>query len=484
MYPAAWIALVPLLTFLHDKSPKQSFLAGFITGVVYFYLTTYWIYHSITHYGPIPLIPSLLLVLLLSMYLALYPALFSFLYCLQMQKTALPSMVVAPLLWTSLEYVRSYMLSGFPWSSLGYSQYKFLSFIQISDIVGVYGVTFFIVAFNGAITDALLIKKRRIEKPLMPLYPSIMSLCSLVFLFICIFVYGFFSLSKQKEDRSIRVAIIQGNIEQDKKWEPQFQRYVMDIYKSLTLEAVVHKPDLVVWPETALPFYYAKEQKLTKELQEFQTHTGSYLLTGTMMIKDNVRTKTPVYTNSAILFDRESKVSYIYDKIQLVPFGEYIPLRKLLFFINKLTYGIGDYTPGDSYLKAITPFGTFATVICYEIIFPGLVRKFFKKDGDFLINITNDAWFGNTSGPYQHFSMAVFRAIENRRPVVRAANTGISGFIDSNGRIEKTIGLSQRGTLVADIKTNSVSTFYTKNGDIFTYFAIVFSLILVLRRER
>ncbi len=484
IYPAAWIALVPLLVFLHNKTPKHSFIAGFITGLLYFFLTTYWIYHSINHYGPIPLIPSLLLVLLLSAYLALYPAIFSFLYTYQMRKTALPSMLVAPLFWTSLEYARSSILSGFPWSSLGYSQYKFLTFIQFAEFAGVYGVTFFIVAFNGAIADALLIKKRRAQRPLMPLYPSVITLCSFLFLFISILIYGALSMSKQRADTTVRVAIIQGNIEQDKKWVPQFQRYVMDTYKSLTLEAKVYKPDLIVWPETALPFYYDKERGLTEELVSFQSKTDSYLLTGSMMIKESPRSTKSVYTNSAILFDREAKITYIYDKIQLVPFGEYVPLRNILFFINKLTYGIVDYTPGEGYIKAITPFGPFATVICYEIIFPGLVRKFFKKDGGFLINITNDAWFGTTSGPYQHFSMAVFRAIENRKPIVRAANTGISGFIDSSGRIEKTLGLFHRGILVSDIKTNGDTTFYARYGDIFIYFAVVFSIILSLKRER
>ena len=135
------------------------------------------------------------------------------------------------------------------------------------------------------------------------------------------------------------------------------------------------------------------------------------------------------------MLDDTGKVAYLYDKIHMVPFGEYVPLQKLLFFINKLVAGIGDYTAGESYVRAITPFGDFATLICYEIIFPGLVRKFYSNGGDFMVNITNDAWFGRTTGPYQHFSIAVFRAVENRKPVIRAANTGISGFIDSSGRI-------------------------------------------------
>ncbi len=483
----AWFALVPLLVFLHDKNLKKSFIAGFITGLVYFFSTLYWIYHSLNHYGSIPLIPSLLSVLLLCLYLALYPGLFAFFYSYITKSSPLPSMVTAPLLWTSLEYVRSYFLSGFPWSSLGYSQYTFLHFIQIADITGIYGISFFLVAFNGAIADGILIKKRRLQRPLMPLYPTVLSLSIYILLFVGIFVYGNLRLNHDFDSKKVKIVLVQGNIEQDKKWDPLFQKYVMDSYKNLTLEALRYDPEIIIWPETALPFYFGKDKALTEELLDFQRQTGSYLLTGSMLIKNNrdpKSTPSQIYTNSAILFDKDSKVSYIYDKIHLVPFGEYVPLRSVLFFINKLTYGIGDYTPGSSHLKAITPYGSFATVICYEIIFPGLVRKFFLKGGDFLVNITNDAWFGTTSGPYQHFNMAVFRAIENRKPVIRAANAGISGFIDSKGIIGHTSSLFHRTSLYSEIKTNPTITFYTKYGDIFPYFAIVLSIILLFKKDK
>ncbi|MEW6571929.1 MAG: apolipoprotein N-acyltransferase, partial [Nitrospirota bacterium] len=146
---------------------------------------------------------------------------------------------------------------------------------------------------------------------------------------------------------------------------------------------------------------------------------------------------------------------------------------------NKLVVGIGDYISGDRYLRAKTPFGESATLICYEVIFPGLVRKFYSGGGDFIVNITNDAWFGRTPGPYQHFSMAVFRAVENRKPLIRAANTGISGFIDSSGRIKGKTGLFQRVVLTEDIKTDATLSFYSKYGDLFSYVWIIFSVLLL-----
>ena len=181
-----------------------------------------------------------------------------------------------------------------------------------------------------------------------------------------------------------------------------------------------------------------------------------------------------------LLLDKEGKISYRYDKIHMVPFGEYVPLRSVLFFIDKLVAGIGDYLPGNQYIKAETKFGGFASLICYEIIFPGLVRKFYAKDGDFIVNITNDAWFGKTAGPYQHFSMAVFRAIENRKPLMRSANTGISGFIDSNGRIVSTTELFQRQVLSEEIKTDNTLSMYSRYGDLFMYFCMVISVMLFI----
>ncbi|MCX8069129.1 MAG: apolipoprotein N-acyltransferase, partial [Thermodesulfovibrionales bacterium] len=402
------------------------------------------------------------------------------------KRQTIPSMIVAPLFWTTLEYLRAHLLSGFPWSSLGYSQYNFLTLIQVSDIIGIYGISFLIVSFNGAITDAILYKKRKIERPLMQVYPTFVSLSIVIIVFIFVFVYGTNRLNTNYSGQMVKVAIIQGNIEQDKKWDKAFQSYVMNVYKELTMKSLEHAPDIVIWPETALPFYFEKDRLLTDDLISFQSQTNSYLLTGSMMIKPYKEDKKKmIYTNSAILFDKNAKISYIYDKMHLVPFGEYVPLRKILFFVNKLTYGIGDYTPGESYLKAITAFGTFGTVICYEIIFPELVRNFFIKNGAvFLVNITNDAWFGQTSGPYQHFSMAVFRAIENRKPIVRVANTGISGYIDSKGRVVSKTSLFVKTYAIYEIETNKTTTLYTKNGDLFIYFAFVLSIILLLRKNR
>jgi apolipoprotein N-acyltransferase len=319
----------------------------------------------------------------------------------------------------------------------------------------------------------------------------------LAFTFIGTFSYGFYRLSSQRPGHDLQVAVIQGNIEQDKKWDYQHQQEVITTYEQLTFSAGTLNPALIVWPETAVPFVFnastAADTALTEQIVSFQQTLNAYLLFGSILQKKQdspVRAEghlsqipmNPVvrYSNSAVLLDRNGNISYIYDKIHLVPFGEYVPLRDILFFVDKLVYGVGDYVAGTSYLRAVTPFGSFSTPVCYEIIFPGLVRKYFAQGGDFIISITNDAWFGQTSGPYQHFSMAVFRAVENRKPVIRAANSGISGFIDSNGKILASTELFKRTTLTGSVRSDATRTLYTRFGDIFSYFCFICLVFLLL----
>ncbi len=478
-YPLAWVAFVPLLLSLWGKDSKKAFVAGYVFGLVYFVGTLYWIYYSINHYGGFSFPASLSLVVLLCLYLGLYPAIFSFLFIKMIRKTELPALLIAPVLWVVLEFARSYALTGFPWSSIGYSQYRFLHMIQVADITGIYGISFLVLAVNGALADLFLLRKRTAEMPLFPISYTVVGLSVLLLVVIASLGYGHWRLNQERSGKLINVSLIQGDIEQDKKWEPAYQNEVLETYFSLSRKAAGPSLQMIVWPETALPFIFDFDKANTERLIRFEQELGSDLLFGTILVKEQSRKKT-LLSNSAVLLDREGKNIYEYDKIHLVPFGEYVPLRSVLFFVDKLVTGIGDYVPGRQYVRADTEFGSFATLICYEIIFPGLVRKFYTTGGDFIVNITNDAWFGRTSAPYQHFSMAVFRAIENRKPVVRCANTGISGFIDSNGKILSETPLFKRLVLPGAVKTDGTLSFYTKYGDLFSYLCIVLSIVLSL----
>jgi len=479
MYLLAWVAFIPLLLSLWKKTPGEAFQAGFVFGLVYFFGTLYWIYHSINYYGGFSFISSLAIVLLLCCYMSIYPAVFAFFFSSFIKKTHLPALLIGPVLWVILEFVRSYAFTGFPWSSIGYSQYKFLPIIQISDITGVYGISFLVLAFNCAVVDIFLLKSRIKQTPLFPLSYTVLGLIMLFVIMAASLGYGLWRLDQSRPGRLIKASVVQGSIEQDQKWNPEFQKYVIDTYTSLSLEALRSSPDLIIWPETAVPFFFGDDTENTEHLLQFQKTLNTYLLFGSVMTK-KISARQVFLTNSVILLDKQGKITYQYDKIHMVPFGEYVPLKRVLFFVEKLVEGIGDYVPGNQYIKAETEFGSFASLVCYEIIFPGLVRKFYSKHGDFIVTVTNDAWFGKTAGPYQHFSMAVFRAIENRKPVIRSANAGISGFIDSNGRIVAKTELFQRQFLTENVKTDNTLSFYSKYGDLLAYFCIVIAVFLFI----
>lgn len=489
-YFLAFAALAPFFVSLRKMDAGRAFKAGLAMGLVYFTGTLYWVYHSMYRYGGVPLLASFAIVFLLALYLSLFTGVFSLLFSRIIRRSSLPALVIAPICWVVLEFARSYALTGFPWASIGYSQYKFLRLIQFADITGVYGVSFIVVAVNGAIADLFITRKRREEMPLFHLFPQLAGYAALLLALLAVFLYGGHRLEEERPGGPLRVTLVQGNIEQDMKWAPAYQGFVLDTHETLTASALPGQAaprDLVVWPESALPFYYGLDADLTSGFRNYQKTLGTPLLFGAITVKGTVKAKgKEVYRlgNSAVLLDDSGEKAYAYDKIHLVPFGEYVPLKGILSFIDKMVAGIGDYEPGKQYVRGRLPEGEFATVICYEIIFPGLVRKFFRDGGDFLVTITNDAWFGRTAGPYQHWSMAVLRAVENRKPVIRAANTGVSGFIDSSGRIIRKTTLFERVAISGAVRTDRTRTFYSKYGDLFSFFCISITVIILINLRR
>ncbi|MEE9524331.1 MAG: apolipoprotein N-acyltransferase [Thermodesulfovibrionales bacterium] len=477
----AWFCLVPFIIYLTECPRQIAFKAGLIFGIPFFFGTQYWIYYSINHYGNLNLVLSILIILLLCLYESLYIGLFGVLLNYITKRSPFPLVLTAPVIWVCLEYARGIIITGFPWSFIGYSQYKLLPLIQISDLTGIYGISFLIVAVNSIMADFVLLAKRRRRIPLYPTVPTYLGASLLLIVFICTLSYGYYRLKESDEGKTLKVAVIQGNIEQDKKWDKQYQNSVFTTYLTLTKQVAVEKPDLIVWPETAVPFIFGTDTEFTERLTGFQKENKIPLVFGSILVK-SVEDRKYRLSNGAVLLDRNGNVIYSYDKIHLVPFGEYIPLRSILFFVDRLVEGIGTYIPGDKYGSANTSIGKFPVVICYELIFPSLVRNFFLNGGDFLITITNDAWFGNTIGPVQHFYTGVFRAIENRKPVIRAANTGISGYIDSKGRIISKSSLFKRETMNEEIVKNNKITFYTKYGDIFVYICLLTIAVIIINQ--
>jgi len=469
----AWFGLVPLLYAIEGKGPYRSFKLGCLTGIVSFLGILYWIVVAVHTYGNIPLIPSVLILLLLVAYLSLFIGAFTFLTRLIQMRSGVETLLFTPFLWVALEYLRSFLLTGFPWAILGYSQYLNLPFIQMADVTGAYGLSFVILLVNATLFWIL----RQWPKRVLPLKEVIVT----VTLLLGFLVYGYVKMGMVDrqviQNPSLKIGLVQGDIDQSIKWDKAFQLETLNIYEKLSLRVAEDKPDLIIWPETATPFFFQDATEYQPLVLDIPKKTNAFLLFGSPSYKIE-RGKVKHY-NSAYLVSPSGELVGKYDKIHLVPFGEYVPMQDLLFFIGSLGEGIGDFKSGKEIYNFSLPQGRFGVLICFEIIFPDLCRKFVQKGANFLVTITNDAWFGRTSAPYQHFSMAAFRAVENRVFVARAANTGITGIIDPKGKILKEVGIFERGTVNGAIRLSNQKTFYTLHGDLFAWACSAFSILLM-----
>ena len=474
----AWIGLLPLFSLIKGGSTRNAFLWCWSSGTLFFFITINWVIKTMNNYGGVPLWVSLLILLLLSLYLGLYFGVFGLLTRYVTTKTRLPLPCVAPLLWVSLEYVRTYLLTGFPWASLGYSQYRFLTLIQIADVTSFLGVSFLIAGVNAALFEIFSYLNRR---PARTSLPSVVSITVMVLLFLLSLMYGHHRLkaSFDRTDKGIDVAVLQGNIPQNLKWNRAFQRRTIDIYARLTAESHQHQAHLVIWPETAAPFFFQDPSTYRQELFDLAGEENIFLLFGSPSYTSGADATLKLF-NSAYLISPYGESLSRYDKIHLVPFGEYIPLSKILFFIEKMVAGIGDFVPGRDYTLFQIPQAKFGVVICFEVIFPDLVRRFVRDGAEFMVTITNDAWFGRSAAPYQHFAMVVFRAIENRVYFARAANTGISGFISPKGETLEASPLFVENALLRTISPSTTRTIYTTYGDIFAWVCIFITGIVMI----
>jgi len=457
----AWIGLIPLFYALRNKNPGQGLLLGLAAGLTAHIGIMYWIVYVVVNYGYLPYPVGVAAMLLLASYLSVYTGLFAAAAAFFQQRRT-PLWLVAPVIWVVLEYGKAHLLTGFPWENLGYSQYRYLPLIQIADLTGVYGVSFLIVLVNVLIFHALT--HRQNKKTLTAAVSAVLGVILLNY------GYGIYRLQETETlaatATSLKVRMVQGNIDQSVKWNPQYQRETIGAYTSLS-EAGGVRPELVVWPETAFPAFFQDENEMQREVSSLARKIGSWLLFGSPAYAK--RSQELVLFNSAFVLAPDGTIAGKYDKVHLVPYGEYVPLRRFFPFINKLVAGIGDFGTGPGYSPLAMGARRVGVLICYEGIFPAAARDYKREGADFLVNITNDAWFGHTSAPYQHLSMTVFRAVENRLDVVRAANTGISALISASGKIAAELDLFKTGSLDVNVNIYNKNTLYTRWGDLFVY---------------
>ena len=479
----AWIALVPLMISLKGQSVKNGFRLGLLTGGVHYLTLLYWLVHTLMTFGHLPFYLSVPILFLLVAYMALYPAIFAaaFSWTYTQPVGFLSTM---PAVWVVLEYLRSFFLSGFPWEFLGYSQHRQITLIQVADITGVYGVSFLILSVNVA---GFLLWRYFSERQFLGAMQKRRSAAGGVAISIILVIYtlGYGQWRVSSVDTQIskspsrKIAIVQGNIDQAIKWDPAFQISTTEKYIALSKSAMPSNPDLIVWPETAAPFYFLYNAGQTEMVITGVRETGTSFLIGSpsFIRRDD---KHADFFNSAFLIDPNGNVAGKYDKVHLVPFGEYVPLQEWFPFIGKIVEEVGDFKSGQKGQTLVWGEFPLGIQICYEMIFPDLSREMARNQAAFLINMTNDAWYGKTSAPYQHFSMAVFRAVENRRSLIRSANTGISGFIDPAGRIIESTQLFEEAVITGSMPVLKTEPFYTRYGDVFALACMAVSILLFL----
>ena len=463
---AAWVSLVPLFWAIEGKTVREAAILGWIGGTVHYGLLVYWLVGTVGRYGGLPLVVSIGAFLLLVIYLGAYWALFSAVTVHIRKVLGLGPLWVIPPVWCALEALRSVFFTGFPWALMGYSQWKVAPIVQVADITGVSGISFLVVWCNAVVFELLTIGLHGRSGRVLRTSVGFVLLGAMVGGAL---LYGQNRIREitglSENAPKVTVGIAQGNTKQFLQWDADFQEKTVSIYEDQTRKLAESGAKLVVWPETSVPFFFGIEEEYTIRVFKLAHQTDTDILFGSPAVYIDKEGRKSL-RNRAYLIGPEGRILGWYDKMHLVPFGEYVPLKSVLFFLHDLIANIGDFSPGDSPMPLKSTTGASVGVgVCFESIFPWVSRVLTNNGADLLANITNDGWFGDTSAPHQHLSMLTFRAVENRRWVVRAANSGISAVIDPCGRIVSRIPLDRRNVLVDKVARLQLQSYYTLHGD-------------------
>lgn len=460
----AYFSLVPLIITLENKNPSSAFRTGYLFGLISNCLLLFWVGWA-TIGGTVAAI----------VLLCLYTAILCWFYALVEGRWKDGALFFFPFFWVAMEYVRSLTEISFPWLNLSYTQTYYLKLIQYASLLGNYAVSFWILWLNLVVYFFLKHKKRR------RLATGLFAI-----LIILPYIYGWQVMSEKIEGEDIKIALLQGSIEPKIKWDERFLDYNIQTYIDMTRNAAQEQVNLIIWPETAAPCYLAAESLYFARVQATCDELNIPLLVGTNDYQVTPQGRLRYY-NSAFLFTPHGGYPQVYSKIHLVPFSEKIPYDQIFQISDKIQLGQSDFSNGEDLTIFQANKGRFATLICFESVYPALVRDFVNRGAEFLVNITNDAWFGKTHGPFQHARIAVFRAIENRIAIARCANTGVSMFIDPYGRAKEATRIFVKTIVIDKIplkgtkKTLSDNrTFYAKYGDWFACLCGLISFLMIV----
>jgi apolipoprotein N-acyltransferase len=527
------VALLPLLVALgrvprgfERPRPYRTFLLGWLTGITYFWGTLYWLIDVMVTFGGLAYILAVILAGLLILYLALFPALFAVIVGYARRQLGVGALMLAPAVWTATELMRGFMLTGFPWVPLGNSQVTVLPIAQLASVIGVFGLSALVAAPAAAAaygihygSDESYFRSRSRSRTSERI--ARWSMLGAV----CVLIAGVGLWGKMRLDASellrqgspLKVGIVQGNIAQQNKWQATWRDRILTSYLDMSQKVAREGASLIVWPEASMPFLFEEDPMRASMVRQVARDTGAFMLLGGDQVE---RTRLPNtkdrWFNSAFLLRPDGGVAGTYKKMQLVPFGEYVPFAHIFTFAGPIVEAVDNFSAGERVdllrfdggtqpglqasagTAATNEHGTsqhgtnghtvpavaLTTAICYEAVFPHLALEAVRGGSQLLTTITNDAWYGTSSAPFQHFEQASMRAIEQGRYLVRSANTGISGVVDPYGRVIARSEMFVPATLTAEVRLLQPWTLYARIGDAFAYACVTLTILAFLASLR
>jgi apolipoprotein N-acyltransferase len=472
-----WVACLPLLlAVLREPRPARGFLLGYTAGAVFLTGSCYWFVGVMERYGGLsPVLAYGVLVLFVVVFSAFFGA-FGLVESWVARASIPTALVLAPFLWVAMEVARTYLITGFPWNLLGYAVHA-AGLRQLATVTAVCGLSFL------AVVTSVLLAWLWLEPFRKPARWA--PVCWLALLTAANWAMAP-PLPPPGSDAAV---LVQPNIPLEEasamKWAPWLNPAPLDGLVAMSVESVEREgkpsatPPLLIWPENPAPFYYDADPTFRAAMQRMASQAEAYVVFGTVSFAGPRNTRPK---NTAMVLDPQGRVLLAYDKIHLVPFGEYVPWWAFPGVVGKITHEAGNFVPGRSYRVAQTPQGAIGVFICYEAIFPQLVRRLVPEGPGVLVNISNDAWFGDSAAAFQHLEMARLRAIENRRFLLRATDDGITAVIDPYGRVLDRLPRHRMGVLAGRYDFLAARTFYTAHGDVFAWLCVAVAAALMARR--
>ena len=476
-YLLGWVALGLLVLASAGAPLKEAPLYGFLHGQVFYPVCLPWVDTVMRQYGNIDPWIAAAFVGFIGLVGGLICTMFSTGVALASRRSKLLACAIAPFLWTALEYFRTNIpIIGSSWDLSGYPAAHSLALLQITSVTGIYGLCFLIAAYGSLVAYAVLERSRR----------GWMIAAGVTLLLVVVAADGTYLIPAATPHYVAH--LVQTNFPQSESYPADWLTVhagELDQLEKISVDAAKQEPGIIIWPEVPAPFSL-QEPLFAARASQIARDANNYFLVGVLDWK-RAGGKFLAF-NTAVLLDPTGQRIYSYDKIHLLPFGEYVPLRGWLTFAKRLTADISDFTPGSSYSIAEMPQGKFGAFICYEAIFPSEVRRFTASGAQLLITISNDGWFGRSSAPEQHMFMARVRAVENRRWLLRDTNNGYTESIDPYGRTAAQLAIDMRGQLTAPYDFRSDLTPYARFGDWFSWLCIVVTVALLgfalVRRTR